>query len=294
MRKKTLIGVVLPSGDGLRNHYCAPRRRSGSWQLVHRPVHLDFSQTAALYPAARKHGRKRAQRSQRSLCVPCVPSRLFLRPEPAPVEIAALRLACTARKHGRKRAQRSQRSRQNLTPRRKDAKKKTNRQRPLLRPALNHPPEDSLCALAPLRELFRHAPIIMQKSPSLAAVPAGKIPLKSGQPLCYLADESRRPVGRSRPRRRPADPWQFAFCAPESRVRKAGLLFTCYRGKTPRLVPACDRRTRESCDQSSPGARGNRPLVAHLRRTAEILLVHGSPWNVQGSGPFRRQVVRGE
>jgi hypothetical protein len=134
----------------------------------------------------------------------------------------------------------------------------------------------------------------MQKSPSLAAVPAGKIPLKSGQPLCYLADESRRPVGRSRPRRRPADPWQFAFCAPESRVRKAGLLFTCYRGKTPRLVPACDRRTRESCDQSSPGARGNRPLVAHLRRTAEILLVHGSPWNVQGSGPFRRQVVRGE
>ena len=35
-------------------------------------------------------------------------------------------------------------------------------------------------------------------------------------------------------------------------------------------------------------ARRNRPLVAHLRRTAEILSSSfGSPWNVQGSGRFR-------
>ena len=57
---------------------------------------------------------------------------------------------------------------------------------------------------------------------------------------------------------------------PESRVCTPGLLFTCYHGKTTRLVPACDRRVQESCDQS-PKARGNRPLVAHLRRTVEIV-----------------------
>ncbi len=66
--------------------------------------------------------------------------------------------------------------------------------------------------------------------PDARATCGRKIPLKSGQRLCYAGGESeaaRRTLlrGRLRARRRPAAVWQFAFCAPESRVRNPGLLF---------------------------------------------------------------------
>ena len=80
------------------------------------------------------------------------------------------------------------------------------------------------------------------------------------------------PSGRSRPRRRPDARWQFAFCVPRGPVRKTGLLFTCYREKTTRLVPACDRSNarilrsvsqgpRESTACGTPSSDGGNPFV---------------------------------
>ena len=77
-----------------------------------------------------------------------------------------------------------------------------------------------------------------------------EIPLKSGQPFCYARGCNRGgPTGRARPRRRPVAHWQSAFCARRAAfATPASLHPRC--GKTPRLVPACDRRTREFFDQS--------------------------------------------
>jgi hypothetical protein len=60
--------------------------------------------------------------------------------------------------------------------------------------------------------------------------------------------------------------------------------------KHPAFVACVCRRTRESCDQRPPGARGNRPLVAHLRRTASSRhsLERAGKWPVPSSGCSRR------
>ena len=104
-----------------------------------------------------------------------------------------------------------------------------------------------------------------------------------------LADESeaaRRTLlrGRFRARRRSDAHWQFAFCAPECRVRNAGLLFTCYRGKTTRLVPACDLE-RENPAISPPRPAGiDRLWHTFVGRWKSFRF--GSPWNVQENGQF--------
>ena len=79
--------------------------------------------------------------------------------------------------------------------------------------------------------------------------------------------------------------WQFAFCARRAEFARPASSSPVAAAKQPASCLRVTVRTRESCDQS-PKARGNRPLVAHLRRTAENLFVLGSPWNVRGRWPI--------
>ena len=88
--------------------------------------------------------------------------------------------------------------------------------------------------------------------------------------LCWRM-KSRRRLCRSRPRRRPAVPWQFAFCARRAEFATPASSSPVTATKQP---ASCLRVTaqRENSSISRLPARRNRPLAAQLRRTAEFLL----------------------